>query len=367
MKSQQKKTKALFLHKILIMIDFSKRLLNWYHSNGRSLPWRQTTDPYHIWISEIILQQTQVKQGLDYYERFINRFPNIEKLAMAHEDEVLKLWQGLGYYSRARNLHAAAKTILKEYNGQFPNTYKDIISLKGIGPYTAAAVSSFAFNLPHAVVDGNVFRFLSRLFGISIPIDSTAGKTHFHSLAQRLINQEDPATHNQAIMEMGALQCKPFFPGCSECPFANDCVAFSTGRVEDFPVKEKRTKQRHRYFSYLYHCENNTLAISKRKGNDIWKNLYEMPLIESSKPLTLKQLKTNFQPTPNTLKLLDEKKHILSHQIIHTRFYQSSALPESTDNNQEWQCIPLEELKRYAFPQLIVNFLTAQGLTIDHK
>ena len=187
------------MHKILIMIDFSKRLLNWYHSNGRSLPWRQTTDPYHIWIYEIILQQTQVKQGLAYYHRFINRFPNVEKLAKANEDEVLKLWQGLGYYSRARNLHAAAKSILKLHNGQFPNTFKEILNLKGIGPYTAAAVSSFAFNLPHAVVDGNEYRFLSRLFGVSIPIDSTVGKKHFRNRAQELLNLKDPKTHNQAI------------------------------------------------------------------------------------------------------------------------------------------------------------------------
>jgi len=367
MKSQQKKTKALFLHKILIMIDFSERLSNWYHANGRSLPWRQTTDPYHIWISEIILQQTQVKQGLDYYHRFINRFPNVEKLAKADEDEVLKLWQGLGYYSRARNLHTAAKSILIFHNAQFPNSYKEILNLKGIGPYTAAAVSSFAFNLPYAVVDGNVYRFLSRLFGISTPIDSTAGKKHFHNLAQELLDRKDPASHNQAIMEMGALQCKPFSPNCAECPFADRCIAFSTGRVEDFPVKEKRTKQRHRYFSYLYLVENNKLVINKRQGNDIWKNLYELPLIESPKPLTIKKLKTSFNTDHQTLKLLDEKKHILSHQIIHTRFYLSSALPNSTGRKEEWMTVPIPELKHYAFPQLIVNFLNEQGLSIDHK
>lgn len=367
MKSQQKKTKALFLHKILIMIDFSKRLLNWYHSHGRSLPWRQTTDPYRIWISEIILQQTQVKQGLDYYHRFINRFPSVEKLANADEDEVLKLWQGLGYYSRARNLHTAAKSILKLYNGQFPNTYNEILNLKGIGPYTAAAVSSFAFNLPHAVVDGNVYRFLSRLFGISIAIDSTAGKKHFHNLAQELLDLKDPASHNQAIMEMGALQCRPFSPSCMECPFSDSCVAFSTGSVEDFPLKEKRTKQRHRYFSYLYMVKNNKLVINKRQGNDIWKNLYELPLIESSKPLTVKKLKTSFNNDHQTLKLMDEKKHILSHQIIHARFYMISALPDTGVDRQQWMEIPIQELRQYAFPQLIVNFLNEQGVSIDHE
>ncbi|MBI9061418.1 MAG: A/G-specific adenine glycosylase [Marinilabiliaceae bacterium] len=349
------------------MIDFNKRLLNWYHSNRRSLPWRQTIDPYRIWISEIILQQTQVKQGLNYYQRFINHFPNVEKLAKADEDEVLKLWQGLGYYSRARNLHTAAKSILKLHNGQFPNTYIEILKLKGIGPYTAAAISSFAFNLPHAVVDGNVYRFLSRLFGISIAIDSTPGKKHFHNLAQELLNQKNPASHNQAIMEMGALQCKPFSPSCIDCPFTDRCVAFSTGRVEDFPVKEKRTKQRHRYFSYFYMVENNKLVICKRQGNDIWRNLYELPLLESPKQLPVKSLKASLNTDHHTLQLIDEKKHILSHQIIHTRFYRTSTLPDSTGNKEQWMRVPIQELKQYAFPQLIVNFLNEQGLSINHE
>lgn len=365
MKSQQKKTKPLFLHKILVMIDFSKRLMVWYQVNGRELPWRQTTDPYQIWISEIILQQTQVKQGMDYYHRFIRRFPNVQALASASEEEVLRLWQGLGYYSRARNLHAAAKTVVTEYNGQFPDQYETIIQLKGIGPYTAAAVASFAYNLQHAVVDGNVYRFLSRLFGIDFPIDSTAGKKHFHNLAQQLLNKEEPGMHNQAVMEMGALQCKPVNPDCSVCPFVDDCVAFTTGKVQMFPVKEKKIRQRHRYFSYLFILDKDQLVIQKREGSDIWQNLYELPLIESDKPLSLKQLKIRMADRAGHVKLLDEKKHILSHQVIHTRFYLVPQHGVEGKEKSSGMKVPIEDLKHYPFPQLIVNFLNKQGLMND--
>ena len=310
----------------------SKKLIKWYQINKRSLPWRNTTDPYLIWISEIILQQTRVAQGYEYYLRFIEKLPNVESLAKADEHDVLVLWQGLGYYSRARNLHAAAKAIMEKHDGVFPSNYNDIIALKGIGEYTAAAISSFAYNLPYAVVDGNVFRFLARLFGIETPIDSTNGKKEFTKLAQELIDKKDPGLYNQAIMEFGALHCTPDNPKCDSCPFSDQCIAYNENRVKQLPVKQGKIKTRDRYFYYLdirWIQSPSTILLKKRTQKDIWQNLYELPLIETKQQLTLEELiKTKeFQSIfknigePQIAPLKIAIKHILSHQKIYASFY----------------------------------------------
>ena len=223
-------------------MQFSSQIISWYLEFKRDLPWRNTTNPYNIWLSEIILQQTQVKQGLPYYEKFITHFPTVESLANADEEQVLKLWQGLGYYSRARNLHFAAKQIAE--SGSFPTNYKAILELKGVGEYTAAAIASFAYKLPHAVVDGNVFRLLSRVYGVDIAINSTEGKKYFSKLANTLLDTKRPDTHNQAIMEFGAMMCKPKNPNCEQCPLSNECIAFNSNSIEAFPVKIKKNESK---------------------------------------------------------------------------------------------------------------------------
>lgn len=305
------------------------KLILWYSLNKRELPWRDTKDPYLIWISEIILQQTRVVQGYDYYLRFMNRFPDVRHLAAAGEDDVLKMWQGLGYYSRARNLHAAAKTIVSDFGGSFPSDYKDILSLKGIGEYTAAAIASFSFGLPHAVVDGNVYRVLSRLFAIATPIDSTQGKKEFAVLADNLLDRERPGLYNQAIMEFGALQCVPVSPRCDICPLSDICLAYAQKKVSEYPVKQGKTTVKERYFNYLDIRIGSFLFLQKRTGNDIWKNLYELPLIETEKPMSFEELtKTDaferiFKEAGQlTLKSTEIRlKHVLSHRIIYGIFY----------------------------------------------
>jgi A/G-specific adenine glycosylase len=260
-------------------MDFSRQITDWYRQNKRELPWRQTTNPYYIWLSEIILQQTRVIQGMNYYLKFINHYPTIDDLANADEQSVLNDWQGLGYYSRARNLHAAAKQIQSTYNGVFPKTYEEIISLKGVGNYTAAAISSFAYNLPYAVVDGNVFRLLSRLFDIDIAIDSNEGQKTFAQIANELLDKENPSLHNQAIMEFGALQCTPA-PDCSVCPLRVSCAAFSASRVAELPIKSKKTKVKEIEMNYLIIEQNGQILVRERTGNGIWKGLWEFYLIE---------------------------------------------------------------------------------------
>lgn len=262
-----------FLNNRNRMASFGVRIMEWYKENGRDLPWRNTKDPYRIWVSEIILQQTRVAQGYDYYCRFIRRFPDVNSLAEAGEDEVMKYWQGLGYYSRARNLHAAAREIAGK--GYFPDTYEEVRRLKGVGDYTAAAICSFAFGLPCAVVDGNVYRVLSRWMGIDMPVDSVKGKNYFRELAEELLVKEDPALYNQAIMDFGALQCTPSSPSCMFCPLSDSCVALQKGWVDRLPVKQHKTKVSERFFTYLFIISGDFTFIHKRTGDDIWKNLYE--------------------------------------------------------------------------------------------
>lgn len=303
-------------------------LEEWYNAHKRVLPWRDTTDPYIIWLSEIILQQTRVSQGYDYFCRFISKYPTVDMLAVAKEDEVLKLWQGLGYYSRARNLHAAAKEIAGIHNGVFPHAYKDVLALKGVGEYTAAAIVSFAYNEPYAVVDGNVYRVLSRLFAIDTPIDTGRGKKEFAELAHALLDKDNPGLHNQAIMEFGALQCVPVSPDCAACPLSSKCLAYVQKNVSHYPVKQGKVKVRNRYFNYFDIRLGGDMFLHKRIAKDIWQNLYELPLIETDKETVLEELQANeiFQayfPKIGTpyIRYVMSMKHVLSHQVIHARFY----------------------------------------------
>ncbi len=332
------------------MTDFAHQLHHWYKHNKRELPWRNTKEPYKIWLSEIILQQTQVIQGTSYYHKFIDTYPTVRDLANASEDNVLKLWQGLGYYSRARNLHATAKEVCSKYNGIFPSDYKSILALKGIGPYTAAAISSICFSLPHAAVDGNVYRFLSRLYNLDTPIDTSKGQKAFTLLANELLNTSHPGDHNQAMMEFGALICRPSNPECDKCPFNRDCMALGQSTISELPIKAKKLKKRKRYFHYFFIIEDDHLYIQKREGNDIWKNLYQLPLIENDEEISPIE-KINEIP----LTLLDKRKHILSHQEIETYFY--SASPKLLEQmSYKFLRVEIDDIEKHAFPQLIVDF-----------
>lgn len=344
----------------------SNVLIDWFQKNKRDLPWRETTDPYLIWLSEIILQQTRVNQGLSYFREFEKRFPNVQSLAAATEDEVLKLWQGLGYYSRARNLHQTAKDVVLRFNGIFPRDYNDILSLKGVGEYTAAAIASFAFELPYATVDGNVFRVLSRLFSVETPIDSSKGKKVFSDLAHQLMNPSQAGMHNQAIMEFGALQCTPQSPNCAHCPLNEQCLAFSQGRVIAFPVKQGKTKTRSRYFNYFHIIENDHIYLKKRTGNDIWKNLYEFPLIETASQLSTEEIMSlpdfkrlfSGEHDNGFLHLADKQKHILSHQTIYATFYLvANAGKSNLSMSGEYLKIPIHELHKYPISRLIHKYL----------
>lgn len=342
------------------MSTLSDILIEWYASNKRDLPWRNTVDPYIIWISEIILQQTRVDQGLDYFLRFIRRFPDISTLAMASEDEVLKFWQGLGYYSRARNLHEAARSM----HGSFPVTYEGVRALKGVGDYTAAAICSIAYGMPYAVVDGNVYRVLSRYFGIDTPIDSTEGKKLFYALAQEMLDKSCPALYNQAIMDFGAMQCVPKSPDCPSCPLLESCFANSKEKVGSFPVKNKKTKTSNRYFNYIYARTGAYTFLQKRVGNDIWKNLFEFPLVETTAPvreeefLALPQVQSFFaeKESPVFHLVCKNIKHVLSHRIIYANFYEVS-LPENSSSFAMCERIRIEDLEEYAVSRLMHAFI----------
>ena len=342
------------------MNNFSEILINWYREHKRELPWRESSDPYLIWISEIILQQTRVVQGYDYFIRFIKRFPDVTSLAEADEDEVMKFWQGLGYYSRARNLHAAARSM----NGVFPKTYPEVLALKGVGEYTAAAICSFAYNMPYAVVDGNVYRVLSRYLGIETPIDSTEGKKLFASLAGEFLDKSRPAVYNQAIMDFGAIQCTPQNPACLFCPLAGSCMALSKSMVAQLPVKQHKTKTTERFLNYIYVRAGACTFINKRTGNDIWKNLFELPLIETASSVTEEELLA----LPEFIKLFDKEevpvvrsicrnvKHVLSHRVLYANFYEV-VLPEKTKSFSSYLKIKTNELEQYAVPKLIHAYL----------
>lgn len=317
-------------------MSFANTLLAWFHEHGRDLPWRQTRDPYAIWLSEIILQQTQVKQGWDYWKRFIRRWPTVEDLAAATEDEVLREWQGLGYYSRARNLHFAAKQIVAL--GKFPNTIEGIKALKGVGDYTAAAIGSFAFDIPAAVVDGNVYRVLSRHFGIHTPINTTEGKKVFAALAQELLPISEPSEYNQAIMDFGAIQCTPQSPDCMTCPLMESCEAFRSGKVSELPVKLKTLKVKERRLIYIYIRCKGYVAIHRRGAGDIWQGLWE-PWLVDEVPVGAQLLRQNV-------------KHVLTHRVLYADFY-LLVVDERPSLPDDYIWVKESELDDYAKPRLI--------------
>ena len=329
--------------------DFSLTLIRWFRENGRELPWRETSDPYPIWLSEIILQQTQVKQGWAYWERFMRRWPTVEDLAAATEDEVLREWQGLGYYSRARNLHFAARQIVEM--GGFPQTIEGIKSLKGVGDYTAAAIGSFAFGLPAAVVDGNVYRVLSRHFGIETPINTTEGKKEFQALAESLLPSSDFGAYNQAIMDFGAIQCTPQSPKCVVCPLQESCVALRNGKINVLPIKEKTLKVKSRHLIYIYvRCQGMT-AIHRRGEGDIWQGLYEPVCLE------VRGERLEVREMSEAKMIVKGVKHVLTHQVITADFYlwETDDRPTLPD---DYIWIKEEDIDNYGIPRLIDILLT---------
>ena len=347
-------------------MSFETIICNWYKENRRDLPWRNTKNPYKIWLSEVILQQTRVEQGLPYYHAFVDNYPTVQLLADANEDDILKLWQGLGYYSRARNMHAAAKFIASDCGGKFPSTYDDIRALKGVGDYTAAAIASFAYKLCYPVIDGNVYRVLARYFGISSAIDSTTGKKEFKALAEQLIPKASPDIYNQAIMEFGAIQCTPKKPNCLFCPLQKSCYAYGKGTISQFPFKAKKVKQRNRFFNYLVLIDNQNTFLQKRTGKDVWQGLFQFPLIETPKVIEEKELKqskewnTLFAESPTILKCSKEYKHILSHQKIYAKFW---VIDGQIDlKNTSFEKTIIEDLNKYAVPRLIENYLVDEKL-----
>ena len=338
----------------MVYNDFTNVLLRWFDENRRDLPWRQTRDPYAIWLSEIILQQTRIQQGWAYWERFMERFPTVDLLAEASEDEVLRLWQGLGYYSRARNLHTAAQQIVEQ--GQFPNTLEGIRKLKGVGDYTAAAIGSIAFGLPEAVVDGNVYRVLARHFGIETPINTTEGKKLFKQLAQSLLPADKPSEFNQAMMDFGAIQCTPQSPRCLLCPLAESCEALRQGKVDALPVKERKLTIKTRHLAYIYiRCEGQT-AIHRRGKGDIWQGLWEPLLIENAA----------IPAFDGRLTLLQSGvKHVLTHRILMADFYlletfQRPSLPA------DYIWIDEDSISDYGVPRLVELLLEKVAAASRH-
>lgn len=341
---------------------FARLLSTWYQENKRPLPWREETDAYRIWVSEIILQQTRVQQGLNYYHRFIGRFPDVRTLAEADEQEVLKYWQGLGYYTRARNLHAGARYLCEQYGGHFPDSYEEILKIKGVGPYTAAAIASFAFGLPYPVVDGNVLRIVSRIFGVQAPVDAAEGRKEVENIVKQNIPKDNPAVFNQAMMDFGALQCVPQHPDCSFCPFSGNCFAERHALQDELPYKIHKTKQVDRYFWYWVFRQQGSVYLCCRQQKDIWKGLYEFPLTESSVPLTEKQaietqtlVDKELLLSQRPLRVSAEYRHVLSHQILHVRFAEVQ-LPEDV-LLPIGQKVAVNALSEYPFSRLMEKYL----------
>lgn len=339
---------------------FAQKIIHWYSQNKRDLPWRKTNDPYKIWLSEIILQQTRVAQGTPYYLAFIEKYPDIFDLAHAQEQEVLKLWQGLGYYSRAINLHFTAQYIVKNFNGKFPSSYDKLLKLKGIGDYTAAAIASFCFDESVPVIDGNVFRVLSRYFGIETPINENKAKIEFKTLAKELIDKQNPGIFNQAMMEFGALQCTPLSPLCNSCPLNDSCAALQNKKVSILPIKSNKIASKKRYFNYIiYLTPNRKTIIEKRNNKDIWKHLFQFPLIESDKELDIEnfidllKLKNSFSYENSSIQLINPRtiKHKLTHQEIFIKFW-TVEIQSEVDNAIYW-----DDLHIYPFPIIIHRFI----------
>lgn len=371
-------------------MSFSKEIIRWYQENKRDLPWRGTRDPYVIWMSEVILQQTRVDQGMPYFYRFLEQFPDVGSFAEATEDEILRLWQGLGYYSRARNMHRAARQVMEEHEGRFPADYDSLIRLKGVGEYTAAAIASFAGGEPKAVVDGNVFRLLARYFGVDTPINSGRGKKEFQRIADALIDRLNPGLYNQAIMEFGSLQCRPQNPDCGRCVLQSGCQALAQGRVDTLPVKHKPKPSRNRYFNYLMVQEGDLLLMNKRGGGDIWENLFELPLLETDQPVLplyqpesminlqesgilnedsgfrpgdsgygkfVAKVEEYFGESASLTFIQGPVKHVLSHQNIFAVFWSVTDYTNDFEKKVSWNYVDIKQLNNLAKPKLIFSFL----------
>lgn len=350
-------------------MTFSRKLDAWYDDYGRSLPWRGIDDPYRIWLSEIILQQTRIEQGREYYLRFVDAFPTVADLAAASEEQVLRLWQGLGYYSRARNLHAAAQYIMNECGGRFPDTHVGLLKLKGVGRYTAAAIASFAFRLSYPVIDGNVYRFISRLYGIATPVATDTAYNEFESLLLKLIDRRRPDRFNAALMDFGSIHCTQHNPQCGTCPFAEDCVALKTGKVEMLPVRLAKAKVVERYFYYLdiqwKDSDDTYTLMQQRTGKDIWKGLWEMPLIESSSPLEDDDLKdkvneylmNTFGLQPMEIGVAATLSHQLTHRTIRAAFIRLNLDSKPVLMPRNMQVLPLSKIKDIPISRLIDKYL----------
>jgi A/G-specific adenine glycosylase len=354
--------------------SFTSAIIDWYKQNHRSLPWRETQNPYHIWLSEIILQQTRVAQGLPYYNRFVSKYPEIEKLAAASEDEILRLWQGLGYYSRARNLHKCAKVVVSEHQGKFPDNMKSLLTLPGIGRYTAAAIASLAFNEAVPVVDGNVYRVLARYFGVEIDIGTSKAFTHFYNLGVSLINKSAPGDYNQAVMEFGALHCTPKQPDCENCVLQQGCEAYAKSLQTRLPVKKRKQKSKKRYFYYFVILHDDKILMRQRTKKDIWQGLYEFLLIEQSQTAVV-----SLQDHPALKKLsnynaeiiINDKiiRHVLTHQLLYVNFAivsieKSTKLIDELET-EDFKWYDLNEVDKLPKPILLANFLDTYMKSIN--
>lgn len=343
-------------------MSFQSEIVKWYLKNKRELPWRDTTDPYVIWLSEIILQQTRVEQGKPYFLKFLAHYPTVKDFANAAEEQVLKLWQGLGYYSRGRNMLFTARYVVEHYGGVFPTSYDELVKLKGVGSYTAAAISSFSSNERKAVVDGNVYRVLARYFGIEEPINSNAGQKMFANLAQELIADQEPSVYNQAMMEFGALQCKPKSPLCAQCPIRIGCFAFKHKKVEQLPIKLKKVKIRKRWFNYFVGITNDEILTKQRMPGDVWQHLYDFPLIETHGETSLSD--ADFLAKTQELfgkqlelRVLESKKHILTHQIIYVQFFAIDNYIVNFNQHTEIKSVKLTTFKQLPHPKIIGDFV----------
>lgn len=352
---------------------FRQQLLNWYQPDRRPMPWKAIRDPYKIWLSEIILQQTRVEQGLPYFERFVEAYPSVLDLAAAKDDDVMKLWEGLGYYSRARNLLKAARMVANDFSGEFPDTYSGLRVLPGVGPYTAAAIASFAFDRQVAVLDGNVFRILARYAGDSTAIDTGKGRKHFQALVDEALGDAEARLFNQAIMDFGAMVCTPKNAGCSTCPLAEGCSAKASAKVYDYPIKEKKLKKRNRYFHYLVlETAQGEVAVEQRKAKDIWQELYQFPLVETEGPdLPVGELAThdNWPATLPAAQLSFERssqpyRQQLTHQTIIAVFHRFR-WNKKTTKNKEFKFVENNSLNKLAFPRVITRFLEDKSLLLD--
>lgn len=342
-------------------MNFTSVLNTWYSKNKRQLPWRLNPAPYSIWLSEIIFQQTRIQQGLPYYIRFIQNYPTVEALASAREEEILKLWQGLGYYSRARNLHTAAKQVVHEFNGKFPDSFRELLKLKGVGTYSAAAIASICYEEPVAVVDGNVYRFISRHFGLETPTDSTRGKKEFQHLAESLLDKEQPGNFNQAMMEFGALICTPSNPQCEICPFNNSCIALKNDRVAELPVKSKVTRKELMHLNYFVIRVNKGIFLQQRPSSGIWGNLYEFPVLSSrKKPTRIELQQAATQSGLPSLKFAEASKpvaHLLTHRKIIARFWRFE-LDEYSPTDRLIFIGEPADLEKFAVPKPVERYLS---------